>query len=862
MKIRVKRPLLAVCAFLVAVAWLRLMSGGYDSPPDGTLSLRQLEQGAALCVVGQVCKKEEQKIWLQSVSVEAISNKDQIGQNQTKQENKDLCQTERRQVGQETPDRDTEEQEAFCAERLICELEREDTVPLGAWVMVSGSFQAFSEASNPGEFDALSYYRSLGVGGQLKKVVLLGKNGDRWTIREAMYRLRQRLHERLYSVFPEREASVMAALLLGEKSDTDKELKNLYKRCGILHILSISSLHITIIGMSLYKTLRRTGLSVAPCAVAGAVLLLLYGFLTGFSVSACRAIGMYLIRMLGEICGRTYDMLTAVGILAAAMVLYRPFYLENTGFLLSFSAVLGIGALYPAMAGKRIPVQPRYYGEARLRLWLRKTLEALRMNVLSSLAATLATLPVQLWFFYEAPVLAVVINLLVLPFMKPMLIAGLFSLIPGFGTAGILDRGILWWYETLCGLFDGLPFGSWNPGRPQPWQMLIYYMALGGIVLLGRRRRHSGDKDYESKGCEGRNSGGEGGGKGSGDRSGEGRNRGGRSSEGGGCEGRNSGGRSSEGKGGEGRSDRCGNHNGVGLWQAVLTVAAVAIFLIHPADRNQIIFLDVGQGDCCLIRTETGHNYLFDCGSSSRRKVGEYVLLPTLKYYGITTLDGVFVSHPDVDHMNGIRELLELAADNHLTIKSLVLPAVEQSARQVQFGELLEAVDEKSGGQKTTQTTRVVWVSAGDAWESGSVRFLCLHPERESGTMNENAYSECFYVDFGDFTLLLTGDVEGSGEEALLAELQRRGIGQLDLLKTAHHGSRNSTTEEFLQQLHPGTAIISCGSNNRYGHPHAELLNRLESAGVQWICTKDYGAITVEMDKGGGVKMRGYRAEK
>lgn len=821
MKIRVKRPLLAVCAFLVAVAWLRLMSDGYDSPPDGTLSLRQLEQGTALCVVGQVCKKEEQKIWLQSVSVESISNKDQIGQNQREQEKTDKYPAKQPDNDQPGREQSTLEQQVTCAEKMICELAEEtalDAITLGAWVMVSGSFQTFSESANPGEFDAFTYYRSLSVGGQLKKAVLLGRNSDRWTIREAMYRLRLRLHGRLYTVFPEREASVMAALLLGEKTDTDKELKNLYKRCGILHILSISSLHITIIGMSLYKTLRRTGLPVAPCAVAGAVLLLLYGFLTGFSVSACRAIGMYLIRMLGEICGRTYDMLTAVGILAAAMVLYRPFYLENTGFLLSFSAVLGIGALYPAMAGKRSPVRPRYYGEPRLRLWLRKTLRALRMNALSSLAATLATLPVQLWFFYEAPVLAVVINLLVLPFMKPMLIAGLFSLIPGFGAAGILDRGILWWYETLCGLFDGLPFGSWNPGRPQPWQMLIYYMALGGIVLLGRRRRRSEGKSNEGKSGGGR------------------------------------------GSGGKVSGQIC--RVSLGVWQAVLTVAAVAIFLIYPADRNQIIFLDVGQGDCCLIRTETGHNYLFDCGSSSRRKVGEYVLLPTLKYYGITTLDGVFVSHPDVDHMNGIRELLELAADNHLKIKSLVLPAVEQSARQGQFGELLMAVDDRSGGQKTKQTTRIVWVSAGDAWESGSVRFLCLHPEKESGTMNENVYSECFYVDFGDFTLLLTGDVEGSGEEALLAELQRRGIGQLDLLKTAHHGSRNSTTEEFLQQLHPGTAIISCGSNNRYGHPHAELLNRLESAGVQWICTKDYGAITVEMDKGGGVKMRGYREKK
>lgn len=821
MKIRVKRPLLAVCAFLVAVAWLRLMSDGYDSPPDGTLSLRQLEQGTALCVVGQVCKKEEQKIWLQSVSVESISNKDQIGQNQREQEKTDKYPVKQPDNDQPGREQSTLEQQVTCAEKMICELAEEtalDAIPLGAWVMVSGSFQTFSESANPGEFDAFTYYRSLSVGGQLKKAVLLGRNSDRWTIREAMYRLRLRLHGRLYTVFPEREASVMAALLLGEKTDTDKELKNLYKRCGILHILSISSLHITIIGMSLYKTLRRTGLPVAPCAVAGAVLLLLYGFLTGFSVSACRAIGMYLIRMLGEICGRTYDMLTAVGILAAAMVLYRPFYLENTGFLLSFSAVLGIGALYPAMAGKRSPVRPRYYGEPRLRLWLRKTLRALRMNALSSLAATLATLPVQLWFFYEAPVLAVVINLLVLPFMKPMLIAGLFSLIPGFGAAGILDRGILWWYETLCGLFDGLPFGSWNPGRPQPWQMLIYYMALGGIVLLGRRRKRSEGKSNEGKSGGGRVSGGK----------------------------------------VSGRIRRVS----LGVWQAVLTVAAVAIFFIHPADRNQVIFLNVGQGDCCLIRTETGHNYLFDCGSSSRRKVGEYVLLPTLKYYGITTLDGVFVSHPDVDHMNGIRELLELAVDNHLKIKSLILPAVEQSARQEQFGELLEAVAERNEGQKTKQTTRIVWVSAGDAWESGSVRFLCLHPEKESGTMNENAYSECFYVDFGDFTLLLTGDVEGSGEEALLEELQRRRIGQLDLLKIAHHGSRNSTTEALLQQLHPGTAIISCGSNNRYGHPHAELLNRLESAGVRWFCTKDYGAVIVETDKGGSVKLRGYREEK
>ena len=121
-----------------------------------------------------------------------------------------------------------------------------------------------------------------------------------------------------------------------------------------VRIMSISSLHITIIGMSIYRLLRRTGLPVAPCALAGSVILILYGFMTGFSVSACRAIGMYLIKMAAEVAGRTYDMLTALGVMGALMVIRNPFYLQSGGFLLSFTSVLGIGVIYPAL-GPMLP---------------------------------------------------------------------------------------------------------------------------------------------------------------------------------------------------------------------------------------------------------------------------------------------------------------------------------------------------------------------------------------------------------------------------------------------------------------------------------------------------------------------------
>ncbi|MCM1057455.1 MAG: competence protein ComEC family protein [Firmicutes bacterium] len=785
-----KRPLFAAAAVVVAVVWTGLAAGWYEDPPPERTDMEgagqsTLEQQVPWYVTGQVCRKEEDKIWLKSVIIN---------------------------------DSDFNELDPY-KEKLICELtEGGEDIPLGSMVAASGDFASFSGATNPGEFDTAVYYRSLGAGGRLRHAQVLGQSREYWRVREALYQAKLYLKERLYKVFPEREATIMCALLLGEKGDTDSDLKELYKRNGILHILSISSLHITIIGMSLYRLLRRTGLPVIPCAVAGAVVLVLYGMLTGFSVSACRAIGMYLIRMLGEICGRTYDMLTALGILAAGMVLVNPYYLQNSGFLLSFSAVLGIGGIYPVLVPGEYPVRPKYYGESPALLLLRKLLRRLKYAALANLSITLATLPVQLWFYYEAPVWGTALNLLVLPFLKPALVTGFLSLAPGLGWLGAVDRLVLWWYEKACGFFDKMPLGVWNPGRPKIWQIWAYYGALGCVLLLikiaGSKtvkpvfsaavHRITGKMPKKAPAIMPKKA------FVIGDAALQG-----------------------------GFVSLCaGILRGAGLALAVLLLA------VRPGAQTRVIFLDVGQGDCCLIQTESGVNYLFDCGSSSRSKVGQYVLLPALKYYGIRQLDGIILSHPDADHMNGILELLKLAGDNRLTVKQLILPAVEETAREEEFGQLLAAADalakRQSGG------VRVAWLGTGDSWSCGDVRFLCLHPAKGYSSAEGNAYSECIYAECGSFSLLLTGDVEGEGEKALAAELESRGIGQVTMLKAAHHGSRNSTSPAFLEQLHPQAALISCGQNNRYGHPHAELLERLEQAGSLIFRTDLRGAVILK----------------
>lgn len=757
-----KRPLFFAALLTVFLTALWLETGAANRAGPGGAGPGESKTSSGLLVTGQVYQKDETSVYLKSVSL--FHSSDAFGQSVQESEKKIPCQ-----------------------DNFICETQQAAEIPLGSKVTVEGVYAPFSCATNPGEFDTAGYYRTLGIGGRIRKATIVSVEEGHWPLREGLFRLRCILRDRLYQILPGKDAAVMSALLLGDKKGLEDEVKELYKRNGILHILSISSLHITIIGMSVFRLLRRMRVPTVPAALAGSGILLLYGGMTGFGVSACRAIGMYLIKMLGQMAGRTYDMLTALGVMGALMAVGNPHYLHNSGFLLSFGSVLGIGVLYPA-------ISPRMPKEGK-----RKE-AALCQALFASLSITLSTLPIQLWFYYEIPVYGVILNLFVIPLVKPMMIAGLLAMaVPGLGGLGMVDRIILGGYEMLCQWFDKLPFHTWNPGRPQPWQIAVYYLLLAAAAMTGT---------YGKKALP-----------------------------------------FPAGK----------------LMGACLAVWGVLVFAVRPSHENQVLFLDVGQGDCVLVRAVSGQTYLFDCGSTSRSGVGKYVLLPCLKYYGIRDIDAVFLSHPDADHVNGALELLELSEENGIEIRQLVLPAISERVREEQLGELAEAA------RRVNQNTPVAvgYLAAGESWDCGGAVFTCLHPAAGYGAENPNEYSECVLVEFrekaggGDslkWSVLLTGDVEGAGESALVEALRKRNMGGLTVLKAAHHGSRNSTSEELLKQLSPRLAVISCGKDNRYGHPHEELLERLEASGAYVLQTARSGAVTVTW-QGGSVKVRTWAEE-
>lgn len=264
----------------------------------------------------------------------------------------------------------------------------------------------------------------------------------------------------------------------------------------------------------------------------------------------------------------------------------------------------------------------------------------------------------------------------------------------------------------------------------------------------------------------------------------------------------------------------------------------------------RIACLDVGQGDGIVLEIEGTWNLLIDGGSSNKSAVGQYQILPYLKSRGISRLDGIFISHTDQDHINGVKELMEYMGKGLTTIRAgyLILPAWAE--RPDAWRELAEAA--KTAGVK------VMTAGKGDELPCGKVSFSVLWPEKNATGKDVNEEAMVIELSFGDFQMLFTGDIGADTEKKLLAA---GGLEDVDCLKVGHHGSRYSTTEAFLEKIKPEMAIISCSSTNTYGHPSPETVERLKAAGSQVEYTMKNGAITVETD-GKKLKIGRFRKKR
>ena len=738
----------------------------------------------------------------------------------------------------------------------------QDGLPsIGSRVRISGSFSLYTEATNIGQFDARNYYAARKIYGQVKKAAIVYTEPPNITGRgkECLWQLRRHLAETFLEVYGEENGALLAAMLLGERTFLSEETQNLYKAAGALHVIAVSGLHISLLGLGLYRLLRRIFDAQAPAAVISVLCMAAYVFLVGNPPSAVRAFIMFAMGLLAGYWKRTIDTPTALSLSAALILMGNPFYIGQSSFLLSFLAILAIAVFQPALKECLALINPYHFPLSRLldsrkfwrlhplgsrrawrlhllnsrkfwRLHLLGSRRAWRLHLLdsrkfwrlrhldpqkvpevcheflkkagnglqSSFSVWMVTLPIQLFFFSEVSLFSIFFNLLIIPLMGVILLLGI---------AGLFLKEIFHLFAFLTGsVLTDLEITVISICRYAEGLFFAVIKAGGSLAdRLSFTMWMPGKPTY-----------------------------------------------------GKMLLAFCllllfcllGNLSENGrtfpekFWKYRLGILLGVILLLagYPAHNLQITFLDVGQGDGICMELPDGRVYLMDGGSSDVSKVGNYRLVPFLKAKGIRKIDAVFLSHGDADHINGIAELLE---EKQISIDCVCLPA---GAEQEEFAEIKDLARARNISVRTIQ--------AGDFWENNGTKFWCLNPAdvTESG----NAASVVLYMEYQNFSMLLTGDLEGEGEKSVAALLRSNAITGISVLKVAHHGSKNSTKEEFLRQCSPAVAVISCGERNTYGHPHKETLERLNDMGTAVYRTDCSGAVQITV-AGNRMKVTEYR---
>lgn len=673
--------------------------------------------------------------------------------------------------------------------RIYVYLKEIPDLAIGNTVLVSGNLSLFTTPTNPAQFNERFYNKLQNMDYRMLALSIKVIKPTTAIIAQGFYDLRQRM-KTVYDSLGENTAAVLNAMLLGDTKNLTPEIKNLYQAAGISHVISISGMHITLLGMAIFNLVAKFfGRNWAT--LSSVLFILFYGILTGFSVSTNRAVVMMSIFLGAGIVGRTYDLLSAISLSALFILIQAPMQLYNMGFLLSYGAILGIGICYPLFI-TFVPVDEwKKRGECRMlsigtkgRLRFYKTSIFLKCKIAQLLtfqfAIQVVLLPLILVSFYRVPTYSPLMNLLVVPMMDYVIIFGLPA-----GFLGLLSLSLGRFFlasnyyiieccNMICGLTYKLPGYYYVVGKPSLSKLLIY----AGLVILGLFLAHKGKK--------------------------------------------------------------------FGL----LCVLAGMIFLLirYPDKGNlTVTALDVGQGDCFVLQTPENRVILIDGGSSDINQVGTYRILPYLYARGISKVDYVFVTHCDNDHVSGVLELLEASKKGECQVGQLIVP---QAAYEDDNYEAMLRTAKKC-------QVPVLRLSQGDYIKEGELRIDCIHPTKSYVASSSNDSSFVLSLSFLEFDMLFTGDLEARGEEVIRKQEKLK---QYEVLKVAHHGSKNSTTKEFLQKISPQIGLISCGRDNPYGHPNRELLERLKDIGCRYYVTRDSGATTITTD-GSRVWVEEYKNE-
>ena len=480
----------------------------------------------------------------------------------------------------------------------------------GDKVKLQGEYKKPSEQRNYGGYDDKQYLKILKIVGRVKvnQIEVIAKKQVNVDLQTAN-NISLKCKEKIDSIFEEEKASMIKGLLLGDTGDIQEEVKENFQVANISHVLAISGMHIGYLILGIQIVLKNR-IGKKKTKIVTIVILIFYVFITGFSPSIVRAVVMGIITIGGGLVNRKSDIWNSIAISLLGILFYNPFLILNVGLQLSYLGTIGIILFQPVILKifESYSSKRRYKLKRKLEVW-----EKAKEMIAVSLSAQIMILPILLYHFNICGIYFLITNLLVSLVIAPIIILGFFCIILSFILNPIakfltVPLGLGLNFLNLISKFSELPFSKIYIPTPSWIAIFLYFIGvfLGNIMY----------DIYQSE-CL------------------------------------------------TSTQKRVKNIMALFRYQfrqkkkkyvigmAVVLVIFISISVI-PKDLK-IYFIDVGQGDCTLLVTPQNRTILIDGGGSlTDFDVGKKTLIPYLLDRGFTSIDYVFISHYDMDHVRSV----------------------------------------------------------------------------------------------------------------------------------------------------------------------------------------------------------------
>jgi competence protein ComEC len=621
------------------------------------------------------------------------------------------------------------------------------------------------------------------------------------------------------------DAGMLNAMLFGDRTRLDRSLRLGFERTGSFHLFVVSGLHVALLAGMLLWAAQALGLSEWLACAATLTLTSAYALLTGFGVPVQRALAMTAVFLITRLLSRERNSLNALGAAALAVLVWSPRALFEATFQMTFLAVVAIAgiavplgersflpylratrglheswrdaAMMPKIAQFRVML--RFWMEALPRglrrvlpVAIRMALRAMEVAAISLVAEAVMVLPMA-YYFHRVTVLALPANIFAIPFigvLLPLGIATFASSLLSLWLAALPGAALAGLLHGLTAVIGALANASLADLRtPGPTIAAVLAACACLVFCCWAVRRSRG-----------------------------------------------------------------------AVWLASAALLLAAVFALWPAGttalrgRLEVTAIDVGQGDSLLVVSPEGRTMLIDAGGPTGAAanaenakgtpafdVGEEIVSPYLWSRRIRRLDIVVLTHAHSDHMGGMAAVLRNFRPRELWIGT--------EPRSAAFADLLSEAAALGIGVREMR--------AGDRVQWDDVAMTALAPAMSYSNSGAPANNDSVVLrlQYGRASALLEGDAEAPSERAMVSAALAAGppLGPNTLLKVGHHGSRTSTTPQFLELAAPADAVISVGRGNSFGHPRPEVIERLAARHAHVFRTDRFGLTSFVLSPDGGI---------